>query len=89
MTWWHLSNRDKSTPELQTTFGLDTKIKSMQEEELLITWVGWSISWVYPAEVIKECIARPSKVYLSDDHHFEVPALRSSIIIEETGDLNH
>ena len=51
-------------------FGLDAKIKSMQEEELLITWVGWSISWEYPAEVVKECIARPSKVSLADDCHF-------------------
>ena len=57
----------------------------MQEEELLITRVGYSISWVYPAEVVKECIARPSKVSLSDDHHFEVLALKSPITIEKTG----
>ena len=54
-----------------------------KEEELLITRVGRSISWVYPTEVVKECIARPSKVSLSDDHHFEVLALKSPITIEE------
>ena len=32
-----LINRDNSTPELQITFGLDARIKSMQEAELLIT----------------------------------------------------
>ena len=73
------------TPELQITFGLDAKAKSMLGDELLIRWVGWSISWVYPAEVVKECIARPSKVSLSDDHHFEFLALKSSNTIEETG----
>ena len=82
---WHLSNRDNSTPELQGKFGLDAKTKSVQEEESLLTWVGWSISWVYPAEVVKECIARPSKVSLSDDHDFEFLALKSPITIEEGG----
>ena len=57
----------------------------MQEEELLVTWVDWSISWVYPAELVKECIARPSKVSLSDNHHFNVLELKSPITIEEAG----
>ena len=34
-----------------------------------------------PAEVVKECIAQPSKVSLSDDHHVEVSVLKSSVTI--------
>ena len=78
-------NRDNLTPKLQITFRLDAKAKSLQEEELLITWVGWFISWLYPAEVVKECISRPSKICLSDDHYFEFLALKSPITIEEAG----
>ena len=40
---------------------------------------------MYPAKVVKECIARPSKVCLSDDHHFEALALKSAIAIQEAG----
>ena len=43
------------------------------------------MNWVYPAEVVKECIAQPSKVSLSDDLHFELLALKSPITIEEAG----
>ena len=83
--WWHLPNKDNSTPELQITFELDAKIKSMQEEGLLITWIGWSISCVYLAEIIKDVIAWPSKVYLSDHHHLEALVLKSTTTIEEAG----
>ena len=57
----------------------------MQKEELLITRVGWSTRSVYPAEVVKECIARPSKVSISDDHHFEFLALNWQITTKEAG----
>ena len=57
----------------------------MQQKELLITWLGWYIIWVYPAKVDKECIEWPSKFHLSNDHHFEVLALKSPITIEEVG----
>ena len=57
----------------------------MQEEELLITWINWSISWVYQAEIVNECITRPSKLLLSDDYHFEFLALKSPITIEKAG----
>ena len=57
----------------------------MQEEELLITWVGWFLSWVYTAEFVTECITQPPKTLLSDDHHFEVIPLKSQIAIEEAG----
>ena len=77
--------RDNSATELQITFRLDAKTKSMQGDQLLVTWVGWSISWVYPAQVVKECIARPSKDFLSDDLHFEVLALKSPILTKEVG----
>ena len=40
---------------------------------------------MYPAEVVKGWIARPSKVSLSDDHDFEFLALKSPITIEEGG----
>ena len=40
---------------------------------------------MYPANVVKECIARPSKVFFSDDHHFEALAFKSPITIEEAG----
>ena len=49
------------------------------QEELL------TISWLYPAKVVKECTAQPSKVSLSDDHQFEVLALKLPITIEEAG----
>ena len=52
---------------------------------MLITWVGWSISWVYPAEIVKECNTRPLKVSLSDGHYFEFLALKSPITIKEGG----
>ena len=40
---------------------------------------------MYPAKVVKECIVRPSKVSLSDDHYFKALALQSAITIEELG----
>ena len=43
------------------------------------------MNWVHPAEVVKECIAQPSKVSLSDDLHFELLVLKSPITIEEAG----
>ena len=33
-------NREKLTTKLQISFGLDGKIMSIQEEELLVTWEG-------------------------------------------------
>ena len=60
----------------------------MQAEELLITWIVWSISWIYLAEVVKKGTAQPSKVSLPDDEYFEVLALNLSIIIEKAG-FNH
>ena len=65
-------NREKSTTKLQISFGLDGKIMSIQEEELLVTWEGWSISWVYPAKVMKERITQLLKDLLSNDHNFDV-----------------
>ena len=67
-------NREKSTTKLQISFGLDGKIMSIQEEELLVTWEGWSISWVYLAKVMKERITQPLKDSLSNDHNFDVIA---------------
>ena len=67
-------NREKSTTKLQISFGLDGKIMSIQEEELLVTWEGWSISWVYPAKVMKERITQPLKDSLSNDHTFDIIA---------------
>ena len=58
--------------------------KPSQEEELLISWVAWSVSWMQPAEVVKTT-AWPSKGSLSDAHNFEVLALKSQIITEQVG----
>ena len=40
---------------------------------------------MYQAEVVKECITRPSNLLLSHDYHFEFLALKSPITIEKAG----
>ena len=35
---------DSSTPDVLIKLGLDVKIRSMQEEDSLVIWIGWSIN---------------------------------------------
>ena len=46
ISWWQLLERDFSMPESTNMLGLDVKIRSMQEDELFVKWVGLSIIWL-------------------------------------------
>ena len=37
---------DSSTSAALITLGLDVKTRSIQEEDSLVIWVGWSIHWL-------------------------------------------
>ena len=49
ISWWQILEGDFSVPfQWQSTnmLGLDVKIRSMQEDELFLKWVGLSIIWL-------------------------------------------
>ena len=46
ISWWQILERDFSVPESTNMLGLDVKIRSMQEDELFLKWVGLSITWL-------------------------------------------
>ena len=62
--------------------GLDVKIRSIQEEDSLVIWVGWSINWLEPAQEVRKLISQPSLFSLSKAHHWGDLALKSPIIAE-------
>ena len=85
MLWWHFSKSDISTPELLIKLGYDVKMRSIQDKESLVVYVGWLISWLYPAAGVMIFISRPSIFSLSNLHHFVDLALQSPVIIEQAG----
>ena len=80
-----LSKSDISTPELLIKLAFDVKVRSIQDTESLVICVGGVISWLNPAARVMKFISRPSKFSLSNFHHFVDLALKSPVIIEQSG----
>ena len=47
--WSHLPNNESSTPKSLTKLKLVVKIRSIQEEDVLILRVDWLTNWLYAA----------------------------------------
>ena len=83
--WWHLSNNESSAPESMTKVELVVKIRFIQEGDVLVMCVGWSVSWLDPGADVKDSISCPSVESLSSVHHLENLALKSPANIEQSG----
>ena len=71
-----------SKPVLIIRFVFVVKIRSIQEEDSLVIWVGWLIVWLQPQADVKESISCPSAFSLSKLHQFEDLALKSPVITD-------
>ena len=60
-------------------------MRSIHDIELLITWVGLSITCLYPADDVRESISCPVELVMSFFHHLDHQALKSPMIIEHSG----
>ena len=56
----------------------------MQEDELLITWVGLLIICLYPADDVRVSISWPTELVISLLHHHEHLVLRSPVMATNT-----
>ena len=54
---WHLSKMETSTSYFEITFWLVGNIRSIHGIELFITYVGLSMTCVYPADDVRESIS--------------------------------
>ena len=62
-----------------------SKMRSMHDIKLLITWVGLSIFCLHPADDVRESISCPVELIMSFFHHREHVALKSPAIIKHSG----
>lgn len=83
IVWSHLPNNESSTPRSLTKLKLVMKIRSIQEEDVLILRVDWLINWLYAAVDVEDSILCPSGESLSNAYHLEDLALNSPINIEQ------
>ena len=82
ITWWQLLQRDFPMTESTIMLGLDVKIRSMEEDELFVKWVGLSIIWLWPAVDVMVSSSFPILSLVSKEYYFEHFALKSPVIME-------
>ena len=68
--WWELECKDGWSPLPTIRFGWSVNIKSIQEEECGIRWVGCDMSWWNPCTVVRDSSFVPfvSVIYCSVKH---------------------
>ena len=72
-------------PEYTNMLGFDVKIRSMQEDELFVKWVGLSIIWLKPTVDVMVSSSFPILSLVSKVYHFEHFPLKSPVVIEIAG----
>ena len=74
---------EASTPYFETTFWLVQSIRSIHDMQLFIIFLGLSMTFVYPADDVREAIYWPAELVMSSFHQFVQRALKSPVTTDK------